>query len=216
MAIAEKFPWVNGLKSYCFLVLAAASCCRLALAQVAGLVSIPVADTIGVRELELGYGIAGSQYSRSYGHSAYVLAGVHERFEIAAATDFLGSTVGGFKFSPYSDSEDRFRIAVGAQNVAAGSADWFAVGRFSAKEVNLHFGWLEDGTNRLCLGIDTTCCQDQLTLGLDHTTGADGSTWFGAFYSIGSGMTVNANLGYPNNRVDGLQYSFSLIYGTRF
>ena len=190
--------------------------CQAAQGQVTGLVSIPVADNIGFRELELGYGTGANEFDKRYGHGAYVLAGVHERVEIAASTGFMGDHAWGFKVVPFRSADDKFALGIGAQNISGSSSDMFAMGRYSLGAVNLHLGWMEDTTDRLCLGMDMACCCDKLTLGLDHTTGAGGATWLGAWYDIGQGFTFNVSAGYPNARADGIQHSFNLTYGTRF
>lgn len=184
--------------------------------QVTGLVSIPTADSIGFREVELGYSVAGVDHaiSKQYGHGAYVLFGVHDQFEIAGATDFLGGQAWGFKFVPYRSSDDKIAIGVGAQNIIGGQSDLFAMGRYNCGNANFHLGWTRDSDHRGLLGVDYSC--DRWTFGADYAGNADGATWIGAWYDLGQGFTLNASFGRPNTRLDGDQHGFALTYGTRF
>ena len=58
------------------------------------------------------------------------------------------------------------------------------------------------------------CC----SFGIDHSSSDGGATWAGIFYSVPGveGLTLNANFGVPNNKADGTQHSFGVIYAFRF
>lgn len=200
-----------------FLTTVALSCfAAMSFGQVTGLVSIPTADVIGHREVELGYSVAGMDHSisKEYGHGAYILAGGFDRFEIAGATDFLGGQAWGFKYVPYRSADDKIAIGVGAQNINGRQSDLFAMGRYNCGNANFHLGWTRDSDHRALFGVDYSC--DRWTFGADYSSNADGATWVGAWYDLGQGFTANFSFGRPTTRSDGDQHAFMLANGTRF
>ncbi|MBA4291886.1 hypothetical protein C0431_02850 [bacterium] len=184
--------------------------------QVTGLVSIPVADNIGFREVEFGYSLSGTDHSisKQYGHGASLLVGVHDRFEIAGSSDFLGGQAWGMKFVPYRSPDEKFVIGLGLQNINGGQSDLFAMGRYNLDAVNIHFGWTRDSDHRGLLGIDYA--YDRWTFAADYSSNPDGATWLGVFYDLGQGLTANVSFGRPHTRADGDMHAFGLTYGIRF
>lgn len=184
--------------------------------QVTGLVTIPTADTIGPREAEFGYAVSGTEHSvsRHYSHSAYLLAGLHDRFEVAGATDFVGGQVWGFKFVPYRSEDGRFAVGVGAQNINGGQSDLFAMGRINCGAANFHLGWTRDSDNRGLVGADYSL--DRWTFGIDHIGNADGSTNFGVWYDLGQGFTLFGSFTRHTSGSEPDSHGFMVSYGTRF
>lgn len=189
----------------------------LAWAQTSGLVAIPVADPIGFREFEIGYGVSGTErsISRGYGHGAYGIFGVHERLELAAATDFLGGHVWSFKARLWSDAEDRFALGAGMQNINGRQSEPFVMGRLALEAASFHLGWYRDSASRACLGFDLAL-GERWVFGADHFSGSGGATSTGLWYDLGAGFTLSGALGYPNTRSDGVTHSFGLSYAARF
>lgn len=197
-----------------FLTLGSLAACSFG--QVTGLVTIPTADTIGPREIEFGHSVSGTEHaiSKQYSHSAYLLAGLHDRFEIAGATDFLGGQTWGFKFVPYRSADGKYAIGIGAQNINGGQSDLFAMARANFGPANLHAGWTRDSDHRGLVGLDFSI--DRWTFGLDHSGNADGATNFGVWYDLGQGFTLFGSFSRPNMSSEPEGHSFMLIYGTRF
>ncbi len=190
-----------------------------AMAQVTGLVSIPVADTKGVREVELGYLLTGNERNidKGYTHFGYAILGIHERVEVAASTDFIGNSVWGFKCKLLDGCKGEYAVSAGLQNIRAGQSDPFVVGRYNCCGMRLHAGWSRTDTSRFICGADYPIMQG-LTLGVDHWSGKEGSTWGGLFYAVPSvpGLTANLWVQFPSEKANGIHHTVGLVYGFRF
>lgn len=190
-----------------------------AFAQVTGLVTIPVADTKGVREVEIGYFATGTERNidKGYVHMGYAILGVHEKVELAASTDFTGNSVWGFKVKLIDGPKGKYALSCGCQNVSAGHSDPYVVGRYDFEKFRLHAGWSRDEFSRFICGLDCPL-SDNLTLAVDHWSGDGGSTWGGLFYSIPGvdGLSANMFVGLPNEHSAGIQHSVGIVYGFRF
>ena len=193
-----------------------ASC---AMSQVTGLVTIPVADTKGVREVEVGYLVTGNEKNvdKGYSHFGYAILGVHERVEIAGSTDFNGGNTWGFKVKLVDSPKGHYAVSCGCQNISAGNSDPFVVGRYDLANARLHAGWSRDDSSRFICGFDVPVTTD-LTFAMDHWSGEGGSTWGGLFYGIPGvdGLTANLFVGFPNEHGSGIQHTLGLVYGFRF
>lgn len=190
-----------------------------ALAQVTSLFSIPVADTQGVREVEMGYFISGNERNvdKAYYHYGYAVLGIHERVEVAASTDFTGSNPWGFKVKLFDGPGGKYALSAGFQNIIGKDSEPFIVGRYDFDKFRLHGGWYRNDRSRLICGVDFGL-SDALSVAIDHYSGENGTTWGGVFYSLPwlDGLTAAVFVGLPNTKADGVQHSIGLIYGFRF
>jgi len=125
-------------------------------AQVTSLVTIPVADIKGVREAEIGHYLAGTERNvdKRYYHSSYLLVGINEYVEAAAATDWSGTNTWAFKVQPFADKEGKWAFGLGYQAIRGNESTPFAVGRYNLGPVRLHAGWLRDDRDRVVCGCD--------------------------------------------------------------
>lgn len=142
-----------------------------AFAQNSGLVSIPVADTIGFKEFELGHAIGGVENSKHYSHGGYLLFGAYDRIELALGTDYQSSNAWGIKAKVWQSKDDTWAIGVGTQNIVGNHNEPFAMLRHTIGTCNLHCGWFNNDRDRAAFGVDTAL-GDKLVLGLDHSTAA--------------------------------------------
>jgi len=190
-----------------------------AMAQVTTLFSIPVADTKGIREVEIGYFLSGNERNvdKAYGHFGYGILGIHERVEVGTTTDFVGGSTWGFKVKVIDDPKGKYAVSGGCQNIVGQKSDPFVVGRYDFEKFRVHAGWTRNDRSRLIVGVDFGL-SDSLSAAIDHSSGDGGTTWGGFFYSIPGleGLTAAVFVGIPNNKADGVQHSIGLVYGFRF
>ena len=190
-----------------------------AMAQVTSLFSIPVADTKGVREVEIGYFLSGNERNidKSYSHYGYGVLGIHERVEVAASTDFVGGSAWGFKVKFLDDPKGKYALSGGFQNIVGRNSDPYIVGRYDFEKFRVHGGWYRNDRSRVILGVDFGL-SEELSVAVDHYSGDGGTTWGGFFYVVPGidGLTAAVFVGVPNNKADGVQHSIGLLYGFRF
>ncbi|MBS1715612.1 MAG: hypothetical protein JST30_14885 [Armatimonadetes bacterium] len=188
-------------------------------AQVTSLVTIPIADIKGVREAEVGHYVSGTERNvdKRYYHSSYLLVGISEYVEAAAATDWSGLNTWAFKVQPVADKGGRWAVGLGYQAIRGGESTPFAVGRYNVGPVRFHGGWIRNDRDRFVCGCDVQICPG-LTLAADHTSSVGGSTWAGLFYSVPgiAGLTANVNVGVPNDHADPVNHTIGLVYAFRF
>jgi hypothetical protein len=190
-----------------------------ALAQTTSNVSNPIADIQGVREGQFGYYVSGmeARIDKRYTHYSWLVVGVTDFLELAADTDYTGSNNWAFKVKVIDDPKGKYALSGGFNAINGNQSTPFVVGRYNFNDVRFHFGWLRDDRQRFMCGIDFPICPG-LSGGIDHTSSDGGITWAGVFWEIPGvdGLSLSANFGVPNNKADGNQHSFGLIYGFRF
>lgn len=187
--------------------------------QVTVLVSIPVADIKGIREVEVGHLVTGNErhIDKRYSHFGYAIVGVHERVEAAYSTDYNGTNLWGFKVKLLDDKSGQYAVSFGCQNVRGRDSNPFAVGRINWDRFRFHAGWYRNDMSRLILGVDTQLFPGA-TLAVDHWSGDGGSTWAGVFYGIPGfqGLTANLFVGFPSDKSSGILHTVGLAYAFRF
>lgn len=200
-------------------IIAGATLSAAAFSQVTVLISIPVADIKGIREVELGHLVTGNERNvdKRYYHFGYAILGVHERVELAASTDYNGGNYWGFKVKVLDDPKGQYALSGGFQNIRGGESHPYVVGRYNFGPVRVHAGWYRNDQSRFIAGLEYGLCEG-LTLAADHWSGENGATWLGAFYSIPGlqGLMAIVSVGFPSEKSTGIMHTVGLVYGFRF
>jgi hypothetical protein len=183
------------------------------------LVSIPIADTLGHREVAIGHTITGFQPSvdKKFAHSASFTIGGFDRFEFGGSTDYLGYQTLSLKYSLWDSPSwaPNTALAIGVMNVRGKDQDRYVVGRYDLGSVRFHAGAARLGNvGAGIFGIDADL--KFATGQADHISGKDGYTWIALARDLGSGFDVQFALGRPNAKENGWQHFYFAGYGFRF
>ncbi len=187
--------------------------------QVTSLVTVPVADTLGEGELEIGYQAdgVGLDPDRPYSHSATLVYGVTDRLEIGFDTDFLGTVRWAAKAQVWTAGGDGdFALSLGALGVQGQQSTPFVVGRAGFGRARVHVGWMREDISRGFFGFDAEALPG-LTLAMDYTSGGSGAVSAGAFVAIPGVDGLTGSVGYsaPNDRSAEAGHFIGLSFAVR-
>ncbi len=179
----------------------------------------PIADSLGHREVALGYTISGYDRLRSrYDHSVTGTIGIYDRVELGGDHDFLGSGTWSLKYSLFDDPSwaPGTALAVGVLNISGRHHDRYVVGRKDFDKFRIHAGYGRFGeAHMLVLGAD----YDAGSIGVLHTdfqSGPEGYLWFAHSYVFGNGWSTQVAFGRPNRGSNGWQHFGFVGYGFSF
>ena len=190
--------------------------CAGANASHTGLVTMPVADILGHRELSIAYGISGTErsISKGYVHGIGTTVGLFDRIEVGTAHDFLGSDTWDFKVLAFQNEHGA--LSAGITNISGDQGDPVVVGRLDFGQWRLHGAWGRfDNVHTGMVGADYGL-NDQWTVAIDYSGGRDGYTSLGVFWTFAEGLELSGGYGRPNERSNGYVHSLGLTYGMKF
>lgn len=186
-----------------------------------GLVSMPIADILGHREYLHTWTMFGTEKnidSRWY-HSHAGLVGLFDRAEVGFDNDFMGNTTLNAKVLLFEEPKDaKYALSAGTVGWKDGNGTNYVVGRYDFDQFRVHAGWLNDGENRLMVGIDGALGKSGMSWSLEHTTGTGARSWVGLsvpFEQI-KGFSVLLGVGVPNKKEEGVQFAVTFNYGFKF
>lgn len=190
------------------------------LAGPTGLITIPIADILRHREMSFTHAIVGTEprFDKRYIHAGGIQAGVFDRAEFGFDTDYEGDFTFNAKALLYETPESgRFALSAGVQTFQDGKGDPYVVARMDFASFRLHGGWLRDTRHRMIVGVDFPICGDYVGIA-EHTTGRDGSTWFGVAGPLFGvpGLSFSVGIGMPHAKADPIQHTATISYGLRF
>lgn len=178
-----------------------------------GLVTIPIADILGHRELNWYSSLTGRDPAVdkgiTWGHG--LTYGFLDRLEFGYDNDFRGTTTLDVKIQ-LVDHPKAYAVSVGMKGIdmTSGTNDKYIVGRIDRPGYRIHVGcdWLD--VPRAMLGVDFGMPKG-LTAMVETTFGEHGYTWFGVNGAIPyRGANVTASFGIPNTGGDGTMYQLML------
>jgi hypothetical protein len=188
-------------------------------AQVTGLAAMPISDRLGKGEMEIGAVIEGTErkIDPRYYHSAYMVVGLDDWFELGTATDYQGTQSLGFKFRMWEDEAGQWAVSGGWDGVRPKEGNPFVVGSYATGNCRWHAGWMRDNDHRGMIGLDGAF-NDRWSWGVDHIGGAEGATSLALFITEPKlqGWALTLAAGVPNTKGAGVTHSATLAYVVRF
>lgn len=174
------------------------------------LISMPIADILGHREVSAMVYAYGSerQISRGYTWGQGLELGLGDRIEFGYDNDFLGSTALNGKLQLASG--ETWAVSTGFNGVTPGgpATNHYLVGRVDLPDFRLHLGVLRNDRHRLMVGIDGDLGGGWSYMA-DHVSGPGSYTWLGVNAPLGP-LCLTIAGGIPGHRADGVQHMVSL------
>jgi hypothetical protein len=182
------------------------------------LITIPIADILGHREIYTYSGLTGTErhISRTLESTNSMAVGLFDRIEIGYDDDFNGVTSGHVKVLLFDDG--RSGLSAGYVGIIEREKSPFVVGRINLSEkARFHAGWYHDGISRAMFGFDLAL-NDDWTLMADSISGRDSMTCVGFNGPLfgASGIDVTVSGGIPHTRANGYTYTVYIGYSARF
>ncbi len=179
-----------------------------------GLLSIPIADILRHREMEVGLSASGNERRIDPGYSwaPYVQGGLYDKVDLGYDNDFLGRTDFNFKALLVEKTGFAFSVGMTGLSFRGERPTPYAVSRFDMGKVRLHAGVMRDDRYRGMIGVDAEVV-DGITFMADCITGPGSVAWAGLnFRTPVPGLTVSIAGGVPFRRSEGVQHQIGLAY----
>lgn len=183
-----------------------------------GLLTIPIADILGHREVYSSYTATGYErhIDKKIYHFAGFQVGLFDRLEIGADTDLEGWTGLNAKLLLVEPEDGRYALSAGIRNWEKGWSEPYLVGRVDFSNFRAHAGVMDAGSEVVFLGADFPI--GEATGLVEWTSGAANYFWGGIDFALPKldGFTVTLSIGIPNKKSNGTSGMASLNYGFRF
>lgn len=174
------------------------------------LISMPIADILGHREVCAIVCATGTErkIDRGYAWGQGLELGLGDRLEFGYDNDCLGSTLLNAKLQ--LGAGDDWAVSMGFNGATPGgrAANHYVVGRFDFANVRLHGGLLRNDRHRLMVGLDGDLGGGWSYM-VDHISGPGSYTWLGLNMPVGQ-LCLTVAGGMPGRREDGVQHMISL------